>query len=134
MARLGWHAVPFMTAEVYGAADDSNTMVSELLHTLSCPIMQLHHLLWRATAVDHAINAVSMRRPHALTYRRTSLLVVVVRVLPHGEPVPGTQCTLPLPPPRARTTAVAASWWSPSPQTTRVYCVVQCSGASRPHG
>ena len=61
-----------------------------------------HHLLWWAEAVDHVINAVSMRCPHALTHRRTALLVVVVSVLPHGELVPGTQCTLTLPPPRYR--------------------------------
>ena len=88
-----------MAADVYGAVDDDKAMVFELLHTLSRPVMQLNHLLWRATAVDHAINAGCKRCADALTYRQSALLGVVVRMLPHWEPAPGSQFALPLPPP-----------------------------------
>ena len=53
---------------MYGAGNDHKAMVSKLLHTLIRPVMQLNHLLWRATAVDHAINAGCMQRGDALTY------------------------------------------------------------------
>ena len=76
------HALVSMTAEIFGADDEDKAMVTELLHVLSRPVMRLSHLLWRATAVDHAVNAGCERRPGALTYRQSALLGMVVRVLP----------------------------------------------------
>ena len=55
-ASPGRHALVSMTAEVCGADDEDKAMVSELLRVLSGPVMQLSHLLWRATAVNHAIH------------------------------------------------------------------------------
>ena len=45
---------------MYGAVDDDKAMVFELRHTFNRPVMQLKHLLWRATAVSHAINGGCM--------------------------------------------------------------------------
>ena len=95
------HALVSMTAEVCGADDEDKAMVTELLHVLSRPVMQLSHLLWRATAVDHAVSAGCEQRPGALTYRQSALLGMVVRVLPRWELMPDTLSALPLPPPRS---------------------------------
>ena len=90
-----------MTAEICGADDEDKAMVTELLHVLNRLVMQLSHLPWRATAVDHAVNAGCEGRPGAVTYRQSALLGMVVRVLPGWELAPDTLSALPLPPPRS---------------------------------
>ena len=65
-------------------------MVSGLLCVLSRRAIQLSHLVWRATAVDHVVIARCVGHPNALTYRQSGLLGVVVRVLPHWELAAGT--------------------------------------------
>ena len=100
-APLGRHSLVSMTGEICGADDEDKAMVSELLHVLRRPVMQLSHLPWRATAVDHAASAGCVRRPEDLTYRQSALLGVVVRVLPRCELTPDTLSALPLPPLRS---------------------------------
>ena len=94
-APVGQHTVVSMAAEVYGGADDGTALIAELLGALSRPVMQLSHLMWRATALDKAVSARSLARPNVGTYRQSALLGVVVRVLRRWELAPGTQSALP---------------------------------------
>ena len=89
-----------MATDVYDAADGGAALVTELPSALSRPVMELSRLLWQATAIDNAISAGSLARPHVLTCRQSALLGVIVRVLPRWVMAPGTRSALPLPPPQ----------------------------------
>ena len=124
-----------MTAKVCGAVDEDKAMVSQLLHALGRPVMQLSHLLWRATALDHAVKARCVRRREALSrtgtrhYLRLSSACCTIGSWCRAPCLP-----YPCPCPGALTPAVAASWWSPSRRTTRVTYGARCSNAFHLYG